>query len=170
MVASVNEQAITFLLTVMGGCIIGLTYDCIRIFRRIIKHNNLVMNIEDLLYFILCGLFIFFILFNKNYGEIRAFSLFGSLLGGIIYFLSLSPIIVEYGTKIIGTLLKLLKTIILFILKPILLLLKIIFFPIRIIYRIFNKVFNNKLTKSKKWVKIKGRNLKRVLKVIFKKV
>lgn len=166
----VSEQALTFLLTVLTGCLLGLVYDLIRIFRRIIRHNNLALNMEDFLFFIICGFLVFFILFNDNYGEIRFFSLIGATLGTIIYFFSLSCIIIELGTKLILKLLMFIKLIISIIVYPIKLILNVVLFPFKILYRFMRKHTNKKLTKTRKWFKIKGRGIKRSIKVIFKKV
>ncbi|WP_408646597.1 spore cortex biosynthesis protein YabQ [Vallitalea okinawensis] len=166
----VSEQALTFILTVLTGCLLGLVYDLIRIIRRIIRHNNIAMNMEDFLFFILCGFVVFLILFNDNYGEIRFFSLIGATLGTIIYFFSLSSMIVELGTRLILKLLMFLNLIINVILYPIKLVLNVLLFPFKILYRFMRTHTNKKLTKTKKWFKIKGRGVKRSIKVIFKKV
>ena len=64
MIPTIQEQTHLFLITVLGGGILGLLYDAFRILRAI-PHPDIITNLEDLLYWILVALSIFYILFNK---------------------------------------------------------------------------------------------------------
>lgn len=166
----VSEQAITFLLTVFAGCIIGLVYDIIRIVRRVIPHRHWAINVEDFLFFIFCGVWFFYILFSDNYGEIRLFSFIGLLLGVVIYFCSLSPIIVRGGTFVMEKLLQVIWAILTVIIYPIRLLLRIILFPFRKVGRFVSKHSKRKLTKSRKWFMMKWKGALRSIRVIIRKI
>lgn len=125
---SIQEQTHLFLITVLTGVALGLLYDGFRIFRKAIPHFDLITNIEDLLYWILVAISIFYILFNKNYGEIRGFAFLGAILGVMLYFLVCSPWIMKISDMIIKV-----------ISKGIGLLIRIVTLPFRFMYRIFGK-------------------------------
>lgn len=144
MSAFVTDQAATFLLTVVMGMALALVYDLLRMERRLFRHKNWLVNFQDFIYFFLGGVFIFYILFHKNYGQIRAFSLIGALIGIILYFTIFSEWVMTIGMKILTL-----------ILKPIIFLIKIIIFPFAFIIKWICKILAKSLTKSKNWVKIR---------------
>ncbi len=93
-----------FLLSILWGGILLLAYDVLRIFRRLIKHGIILVAIEDLIFWLLASLFIFTMIFHKNNGIIRGFSIIGMLLGIILYHFSISDGLVKSLTKLIQTL------------------------------------------------------------------
>lgn len=166
----VSQQAITFLLTVFAGCVMTFIYDGIRIVRRIVPHRNIVINIEDFIYFVGCGVWFFVILFSDNYGEIRFFSIIGMFIGIILYLLTLSPLVVKSGTFILKKILRFLYYAVYTVLYPIRLLFRIILYPFIRAGRVVKKHSKRKLTKSRKWFIMKGRHIFRSIKVIIKKI
>lgn len=128
MILSLNHQAWLFITTIGAGAAIGFLYDIIRIFRKVIKHNNLLIQLEDAVYWVFVVFFMFFLMLHENYGEIRFFSIYGAFMGMIFYLLTISKLI----NKISDTIIAVLKYIIL-------LFLRIVFTPIRLILLLFKK-------------------------------
>ena len=51
------------------GMVLALEYDCIRIFRRVIRHKNIwVMSAEDILYWIYAAVTVFCMTYEVNDG------------------------------------------------------------------------------------------------------
>lgn len=165
----VTDQVMTFFLTVILGGLLALCYDVLRILRRLVHHKNWVINMEDFFYFVLSGCFIFYILFHKNYGEIRVFSLIGALIGIILYYATISPFIVSVGTGVLTWIAKLLLRIIKIVITPVILLIKLVLIPIQFILKIVKAFISRHLTKGKKWVKIKGKKAKKRLGALRKR-
>ena len=115
MILSMSGQAWLFLFTVITGFVIGFIYDIFRILRKTIPHSYLMVQLEDILYWICVSLLMFYFMLHRNYGEIRLFSIAGAALGGVLYFLTLSPVIIKVSVAVIGFF----KRIILFLLDPI---------------------------------------------------
>lgn len=67
------------------GIIIMILYDVLRIFRKLIRHSVWVTALEDLLYWIICGICIFIMLYQKNDGKLRWFVVAGISVGMLMY-------------------------------------------------------------------------------------
>lgn len=75
----VNDQALLFITCIEIGVIIGMFFDIIRILRKLIKHPDFLVQIEDALYWVICALIGFYMLYVNNYGAIRPFVFIGIL-------------------------------------------------------------------------------------------
>lgn len=173
MILSMSNQASLFLTTVIIGFSIGFLYDWIRIFRNIIKHANFVVQIEDVIYWICVSIGMFIIMLNKNYGEIRAFSICGFFLGMVIYFFTLSHLFMHVSMAVVSFIKKVIMITIHIILTPIKLLLKLLSYPYNIIKKSLLKLHSSNkkvLKKYKLYAKIKKNKIFKELKIIMKKV
>ena len=81
------------------GILMMIAYDGIRIFRRILPHGAAAVAIEDLIYWLLCGVSIFRILYLENSGAIRGFAIAAVVLGMLTY-LQLAKILKKIGKKL----------------------------------------------------------------------
>lgn len=169
MILSLNAQALLFLLTVVSGSAIGLLYDVIRIFRKMIPHKNLFIQVEDALYWICVIFCMFLIMLRENYGEIRFFSVCGAFLGMALYYLIVSPVVNAVSDKVVAVLKYVIS-----------LFFTILFTPFRLVYLIFRKPVRKARyffrTKRKKWlhlckvcVKIKMKAAGRNAKILLRK-
>ena len=131
MILSINNQLFLFLLSVFFGFVIGFFYDFLVIFRKIIKHFKFMVQIEDLIYWTISDLLLFFIMLKENHGEIRGFLILGSFIGMILYFFAVSKIFLKISDKILSLIKKLL--IVTF---------KILFTPIGYVLKLFKKIFD----------------------------
>lgn len=158
----VSNQLYVFGWAILYGIMIGISYDFIRIIRRIISHSRVIVGIEDFFFWIIAGLFIFDYIFNANSGSMRGFIFVGISLGLVLYLLTLSKWIVDQVTKLLLSFIKLVKTI-----------LKIIFTPLTIIlkpFRFFAKKTTKGLKKTEKWLIIKLRRFVKEIYYILKKI
>ena len=128
MILSLHTQARLFLVTILLGGGLGILYDGLRIFRQMVRHSRLWVQVEDGLFWFLAVFLVFSIMLRASSGEIRFFSIFG-LFGGMgLYWLILSPAIMVVGVR--G--MRLAK-------RAVLLFLRIVFTPFYLIFRPFRK-------------------------------
>lgn len=169
MILSLSNQAYLFLTTVAVGFFIGFVYDVFRIFRLIIKHSGIAIQIEDVVYWVFVIFVMFLFMLHKNYGEIRFFSICGALLGMTLYFLTLSKLIMKVSDAII----KVIKYVVLLFLNIIFTPFKIIIYILRKPVETTGKFFKNKYKKllhlCKTYAKINAKKLHREMSVIVKK-
>ncbi len=101
----IDFQIQVFTMSLAVGILLGLVYDGIRIFRRVVKHNIIVISIEDILFWMMAIVILFTFLIYENNGEIRGFIILGIFIGVFIYLKVFSNPIVKIGTKILKTIL-----------------------------------------------------------------
>lgn len=123
MILSLQSQGELFLLTVLMGAIMGLAYDCLRVFRRVIAHKRFWIQMEDGIFWVAAVFFAFGIMLKMNNGEIRFFILFGIFGGMGLYFLTISHLVIAVSDRVIYV-----------VKKIILLFFTIIFTPFRLVY------------------------------------
>lgn len=147
----VSEQLNIFGWAIVFGISIGLFYDFIRIFRRIIPHRRFLIGFEDLVFWLITGIAVFGYIFNSTDGIIRGFIFIGLSLGILLYYLILSNLIVSKITYFLKQLMKL-------------------FTPIT--KSISQVHYKNKkhLKKFRKWLIIKIKNFLKEIKYIIKKI
>ena len=115
----VSSQSMLFLASVEIGVLMGVLFDLIRIFRKIVKHPNFLVQIEDMLYWIVCALLGFYRLYICNYAEIRPYICIGIILGAVFYFLTFSVIFMKIATAVINYVKALVNKLIRLIIVPI---------------------------------------------------
>ena len=113
-----QTQAYAFLIFVLNGILIGILFDIFRIFRKSFKTLDIVTYIEDCMFWIISGLLLLYSIFKFNNGEIRLYILIGVILGVSLYMLIFSKMFINTSVCII-----------------------------KIIKRIFNKIFLKPLKK-----------------------
>lgn len=138
---SITEQSTVFLCSILMGSVLSFLYDIFRVTRKEIGHKNFVVMIEDILFWIICTAFMFVFLFNINSGQVRAFIFLGAAIGCILYYLTLSKLIMKLFSIIIGILRKIIMSVYNIILKPF----------IVIVIRPFYKIGGYATKKSKKY-------------------
>lgn len=85
-----------FAVSFMLGILLILAYDCLRIFRKIVRHGTFWISFEDLAYWVVTAFAIFAMLYQKNDGLIRGFSIGGVALGMLLYNQFISRYTVRY--------------------------------------------------------------------------
>lgn len=97
----IAQETEYFFLSCLLGAGLGVIYDFIRVFRNIVKHNRVVIFIEDFLYASFFG-FSFFLFGTDLTGGIRAFVLLGMLAGCLIERVGLGNWVVKLFSKVSG--------------------------------------------------------------------
>ena len=104
-----QNQAYLFLVFSLTGVAIGVLFDIFRILRKSIKTPNIIIYIEDILFWILAGLLILYNIWYFNDGEIRVYMFLGIIIGLLLYMSTLSNIIIKIFSKILQTIIKVLE-------------------------------------------------------------
>ncbi|MCL2456757.1 MAG: hypothetical protein FWD19_04330, partial [Defluviitaleaceae bacterium] len=128
MILSMNGQAWLFFSTVLAGAAIGIFFDAFRILRKTfaIFASPAAVQLEDFIFWVAVTGGIFYFMLNRNYGEIRIFSVVGAGLGIVIYFATVSRFVLKIFVAIVE-----------FLKKVFAAAFKIIFFPLRIFFNWF---------------------------------
>ena len=172
MILSMTEQVHTFLTIAGIGFVVGFFYDFLRLFRKFVKHSALACNIEDAIYWALTLVMVFYFMLNRFYGEIRFFSVLGFFLGMILYFASISDLVLKVLSLVWVFIARVIRALIKIIVFPIKVLINILKIPasfILLLYKKVDKKTKKVLHKSSRYVRIRGKRLKRDLTIIAKR-
>ena len=131
----VSSQAILFITSVEIGILMGVLFDLIRIFRKLLKHPNFLVQVEDMLYWIACGLVGFYMLYVCNYADIRPYIFLGIVLGAVFYFMTFSILFMRIATIVINWIKRLVSKAIELIKIPIKACIRLIKIPLQYINR-----------------------------------
>lgn len=123
------SQFNTVFIFFMTGICIGLLFDFFRIQRKVLKTCDFITYIQDILFWIVSGLIIIFVIMKYTNGEIRIYMVLGIILGILIYFLIISKYIMKIFVCILSFLLNIIGKLL---------------FPIKKIYKIIKKSWKNK--------------------------
>jgi len=126
---TVTMQLYSMLVFLISGIIIGVFFDFFRILRKSFKTSDIITYIEDIIFWILTGLFLIFVLFQINNGEIRLYNIIGLFIGIILYMIFVSKIFININVKIIN-----------FLKKIFIKLFKILLYPIKLLFNILKKL------------------------------
>jgi len=126
MILSMSGQAWLFLGTVAAGFVIGFVYDIFRIARKTANHKTWLVQLEDVLYWTIASVIMFYFMLRQNYGEVRFFAIVGAAIGMLLYFNSLSSVIIKVSVTVIN-----------FVKNVIFAIIRIILVPIRILIQLF---------------------------------
>lgn len=114
----VAEQVYIFLSSVLIGALMGIVFDFFRALRRKGNTKNIVVYIQDIIFWLIVAIIIITSSFILNNGDLRGYMIIGYLLGAILYMLILSNyikglfiIIMNFFGKIFSVISKPLNTI-----------------------------------------------------------
>lgn len=89
----VAEQVYIFLWSVLIGAIMGVIFDFFRALRRNGNTRNIIVYLQDIIFWFIVAIIIITSSFILNNGELRGYMLIGYLLGALLYMLLLSTYI-----------------------------------------------------------------------------
>ncbi|MDE6846683.1 MAG: spore cortex biosynthesis protein YabQ [Lachnospiraceae bacterium] len=139
-------QEITFFLhSVLMGLIITFAYDWILIFRRLFRHGKFWVSVEDFIYWFICGVSVFYMLYKENNGVLRWFAVVGAAIGMLFYKLTIKNRFVNIMSTYIHKIMWFVFRVIQVMLKP----LKCLFSAARRFVRFLKK----RLKKVKEFIK-----------------
>lgn len=108
-----------FFHSVVMGIIITFAYDWLLILRRLVRHGRVLTSAEDFVYWFLCGIFVFYMLYRENSGVLRWFAVAGAALGMFFYKIIFRSAFVNVMSTCIHKIMWFLFRIIQIVLKPI---------------------------------------------------
>ena len=90
------------LYSVLLGAFFTFLYDWLRIIRRLFSHKNFMVSLEDFLFWCVCSIFTFQMLYKENNGILRWFAVVGAAIGMILFKLLFSRIFVKGMVFLLG--------------------------------------------------------------------
>ena len=113
---NVSSEVITFFAFIVSGMLGGVAFDLFRAIRKNFETSNVVVYIEDFIFWILLGAISLMTSYFVSDGQIRVYMLISMVMGAIIYFFSIGKLIYKvfdficrYLSSIIGTISKFIK-------------------------------------------------------------
>ncbi len=113
---TVTRELIIFLYFILEGMAAGIFLDVLRVFRHNRNVSDVVVCLEDVLYWIVLGCGVIWLSYILNAGTIRIYMVLAVFLGMLIYFLTLTnftykvfDFICRYLVRLIGWLIKVFK-------------------------------------------------------------
>jgi len=100
------QNSVVYELTVFGGAgaagaIIAFLYDMFRLKRRIVRTRTVVVHIEDIFFWFIAAIILFFASYAISSGETRGYFYAGAFLGALLYMVLLSRPVLWLLTRVI---------------------------------------------------------------------
>ncbi len=115
---SIAGEGSLLLASFLFGIALMMLYDLFRIFRHMVRHGTFFLAVEDVLYWLLCAIGIFAMLYQENDGLLRWFVLGGVALGMLFENSYISPWAIRLFVKILRAWFGVLGKILHFLGKP----------------------------------------------------
>lgn len=113
---NIKREVIVFLYFVLEGIVGGILMDILRAFRHNKQVKDIVVYLEDILYWIILGCGVIWLSYTLNTGTIRMYMILGMFLGLLIYFLTLTmfvykvfDVICRYSVRLFGWFIKIFR-------------------------------------------------------------
>lgn len=71
--------------SILMGIIITFVYDFILIGRRVVSHSLFFISVEDFIFWAVCAVAVFYMLYEENNGILRWFAVTGAAVGMLLY-------------------------------------------------------------------------------------
>lgn len=155
------QEVVFFLHSILMGLVITFAYDWILIFRELVAHGRFLMSIEDFIYWFMCGISVFYVLYKENNGVLRWFAVMGAALGMLFYKGMIKNRFVNIMSTCIYKIMWFIFRVIQVVLKPV----KCLFFGIRRFVRFLGR----KLKKVKESVKKRLTVCRKTIRMILHK-
>jgi len=91
---NIFEELNFLLYAVLLGAFLAAVYDLFRILRRVFAHKDLMVSLEDLMFWLFCAVGVFYLLNAQSDGRLRWFSVLGAAIGMNVYRATLSRLLV----------------------------------------------------------------------------
>ena len=93
MIVSSTQQIINFLIAALVGAALGVVYDFFKVLRLIGLNGKIASFFEDILFFLIATLTLFSYYMQFTEGRFRIYAFIGSVLGFVVYFLTLEKLV-----------------------------------------------------------------------------
>ena len=164
-----SEQTNLFLMTIALGAAAGILYDMFRVLRLTFKHPNFLVQIEDMLYWVIATIGVFYFFLHEHGGNMRFFVIVGIVLGMMVYFLAMSAAIRKAMIKLVDWTKKTITVVAAVVLLPVRATLYVLSIPLGIVLRCAKwlaKPAKKHLQSVKVYAKIRKQKLRRELHAI----
>ena len=84
MMLGIGREAVIFVCAALTGVVVLSGYEILRLLRRLVPHKPLLVNVEDLLFWLGTSAYLFRQMYLMTYGSIRWFFILGVVCGGFI--------------------------------------------------------------------------------------
>lgn len=98
----IADEAYFFLASLLTGVLILFGYDILRGLRRGVPHSGGMISVEDFLYWSAAGAAVFFTAYQRNSGSVRGYAIAAILLGMILYYQTVSPLVLWIFSFLFG--------------------------------------------------------------------
>lgn len=153
-----QEETLIFLGACLLGAAIAACYDTLRLIRVMLPHPRFLINLEDFLFFVAAAVVTFAFFLSYSDGGFRIFILAGELLGAVLYFFSISLVLLRLLSPVMRLARRLLRG---------------IFHPFVLLFqRIkgkFTKISKNTVENTKKFARNLQLGLKNRKRVVYNK-
>ena len=147
---SIFQELDFFTASFLLGAFLVLCYDCLRIFRQLVRHGVLWISLEDFCYWVMAAFAVFAMLYKKNDGLIRGFSIGGVVLGMLLCNYLISRFLVRFLVMILKKIITLVKRVLAVLTRPFRKAIRTCVPKILILKRIFKKLTRNLKKELKK--------------------
>ena len=106
---AVTRELMIFIYFILEGIVGGILMDLLRACRRNRKVHDLVVYLEDFVYWLVIGGLVIWLSYTLDAGTIRMYMILGVFLGMLIYFLTLTKIVYKVFDFICRYLLRLIR-------------------------------------------------------------
>ena len=100
------------------GIVLTVIYDGMIVLRKLFHHFDVLISLEDLLFWIGCAVSVFYMLYEENNGILRWFAVAGVGGGMLVYKVTFSSLVVKAAVKVLGGILGLLRRLLLILTRP----------------------------------------------------
>lgn len=97
-----HRELVLFFQSACLGAVLLLCYDILLVFRNLVTHSRVLIMIQDILYWIAAGFYLFRGIYQGNEGSIRSFLFLGSVAGFFLCRETISPVFLKLLAKIMG--------------------------------------------------------------------
>jgi len=98
------HELYVFLSAIGCGCTAGFIYDLIRLKRRALRTQSLMIGLEDIVFWIFSALLVFTTAYLSNNGELRLYFFIGAVVGVALYYWLLSRWVIQILTFLVKVL------------------------------------------------------------------
>lgn len=107
------------LYSLIMGVAFTCLYDLLRIFRKIVHHGNFWQSLEDLFYWVVIAISVFYLMQKESNGSLRWFAILGAFVGMFLYKKLLGELFVNSVSAVLLFLIKYISKVLFFIFTPV---------------------------------------------------
>ena len=115
----ITEELLLFFHSFLTGIIMAVFYDGLLIIRRVIRHGQFWISLEDFFFWLICAWGVFLFLVEENNGILRWFAVGGAILGAFLYKKTVSKCYINIMSTIGKSILHILYLVVQKIMTPI---------------------------------------------------